>query len=71
MLEINLGGVFIPAVLVWAGVAFVFSILMARVLALTGFYRLLWHRALFNFAIFVILWGGISGGAYYLAFCGT
>ncbi len=71
MLEINLGGVFIPAVLVWAGAAFVFSILIERVLDRAGSYRLVWHRALFNFAIFVILWGTISAGAYYLAFCGT
>jgi len=68
MLEINIGGVFVPAALVWAGAAFLLSSIIERVLSRTRFYRLVWHRALFDFAIFVLLWGMISAGAYYLAF---
>ena len=68
MLEINIGGVYVPAALVWAGAAFVLCILIERILGRTGFYRLVWHRALFDLAVFVILWGAISAGAYHLAF---
>lgn len=71
MLEINIGGVYVPAALVWAGAAFMLCLLIERILARTGFYRLVWHRALFDLAVFVILWGMISAGAYHLAFYGT
>lgn len=71
MLETNIGGVYVPAALVWAGAAFVLSILVERLLGWTGFYRLIWHRALFDLAVFVILWGAISAGAYHLAFSGA
>jgi hypothetical protein len=30
------------------------------VLAWAGFYRLVWHRSLFDLALFVILLGGIT-----------
>jgi len=68
MLEISIGGVFVPAALVWAGSAFVLSSLIDRLVSRTRFYRLVWHRGLFDFAIFVLLWGAISAGAYHLAF---
>jgi len=71
MLEINIGGVYVPAALVWAGAAFVLSLLAERVLAHAGCYRLIWHRALFDLALFVILWGAISVGAYQMAFSGA
>ena len=68
MLEINIGGVYVPAALVWAGAAFVLSLLVERVLVRTGCYRLVWHRALFDLAIFVILWGAVTASAYEMAF---
>lgn len=71
MLEINVGGVYVPAPLVWAVAAFVLFILIERVVSRTGFYGRVWHRALFELAVFVILWGAISGGAYHMAFSDT
>jgi len=68
MLEINLQGVYVPAPLVWAGVAFVLCGLFDRLLSRTRLYRLVWHRGLFDAAVFVILWGAISAVAYHLAF---
>jgi protein AaeX len=68
MQELNFGGVFVPAALVWAAAAFVLSSLIGRVLSRTGFYQLVWHRALFDFSIFVLLWGAISAIPYHLAF---
>ena len=70
MLEINVGGVYVPAPLVWAVAAFVLANLIERVLSRTSFYVLVWHRALFELALFVALWGAISAGAYRMAFSG-
>jgi hypothetical protein len=58
MAEFGIGGVFIPALLVWAAIALLLSILLRRLLAACGFYRLVWHRALFDLALTVILLGG-------------
>ncbi len=71
MLEINVGGVYVPALLVWAGAAFLLTGLVERACARAGFYTLVWHRALFDLAVFVILWGAISAGVYHISFSGT
>ena len=68
MQEVNFGGVFVPAVLLWAAAAFVVSSLLTRALSRTGFYAFVWHRALFDVSLFVILWGAISAIAYQTAF---
>ncbi len=57
--EIDIYGVFVPDLMVWFVVAFVLSVPIRRLLALVGFYRLVWHRALFDVALFVILLGGV------------
>jgi hypothetical protein len=33
---------------------------LRRLLARAGFYRLVWHRPLFDFALYVILVGGVA-----------
>jgi len=70
MLEINVGGVYVPAPLVWAVAAFVLSNRIERLLSRTRIYAFVWHRALFELAVFVVLWGAISAGAYHMAFSG-
>jgi hypothetical protein len=68
MQEVNFGGVFVPAALLWAGAAFVVFSLLTRALTRTGFYALVWHRALFDVSLFVIVWGAISAIAYHISF---
>ena len=68
MQEISLSGVFVPAALLWAGVAFFLSSVISRLLSRTGFYALVWHRALFDFALWLILWAAISAIPYHVAF---
>lgn len=58
--EVNIAGVFIPAILIWALVAVAIGFLVRRVLTLIGFYRLVWHRGLFDLALFFILWGSVA-----------
>jgi hypothetical protein len=55
--EVDLFGVFVPSLLVCAVAAYGLTALTTRLLARTGFYRLVWHRALFDTALFVVLWG--------------
>ena len=71
VLEINVGGVYLPAPLVWAVAAFVLSNIIERLLSRTRLYGFVWHRALFELAVFVFLWGAISAGAYHMAFSGN
>jgi hypothetical protein len=55
--EIDIYGVLVPALLLWLIVAFALSALLRRLMQRFGLYRLVWHRALFNFALYVCLLG--------------
>jgi len=68
--EIDLHGVFVSGLLVWAVVAYVVTALLTRLFARLKLYRLVWHRALFDFAVYVIVWGGVAMAASRLAFRG-
>lgn len=57
--EMNIFGVFVPALLVYAAVAFGFKEGVCRLLLRLGAYRFVWHRPLFDTALFVLLLGGI------------
>jgi hypothetical protein len=54
--ESDIGGVFLSSVLITAVIALAISFVIRRLLALTGAYRFVWHPALFDTALFVILW---------------
>jgi hypothetical protein len=66
--EFDIYGVYFPAFAVFAAIAFLLQIvLINRVLNACGFYRFVWHRALFDLAIFVILLGVVTAaGASFL-----
>ena len=55
--ELNLGGVFIPPLLAFSFLAALPFALLRKVFLLTGLYRLVWHRALFDIALYVVLVG--------------
>jgi protein AaeX len=61
--ELDIYGVYIPIFVVVAGVAFLLQILLKRVLDACGLYRFLWHRALFDLAMYVILLGLVTAAA--------
>ena len=47
--------------LLWAAIALGLSAVLRRVLAAIGFYRFVWHRALFDLAVTVLLlWGTVA-----------
>ncbi|SFF15443.1 DUF1656 domain-containing protein [Methylobacterium sp. 13MFTsu3.1M2] len=55
--ELDLYGVFVPSLAAWMLIAFALSLRVRRVLARTGFYRMVWHRPLFDLALYVVLLG--------------
>jgi hypothetical protein len=57
--EINILGVFVPAVLVLMLIAYVIKRVLVSLLALTGIYQFVWHRALFDFCLYVFIFGAM------------
>jgi hypothetical protein len=58
--EFDIYGVYFPAFVVFAAIAFLLQLVIKRLLDAVGFYRLVWHRALFDLAIYVILLGVVT-----------
>jgi len=58
--EIDIGGVYITPFLAWAIVALVINTVLMRLLTRFGFYRIVWHRYLFDTALFVILFTAVT-----------
>jgi hypothetical protein len=57
--EIDIYGVFVSPLLLWLVLALVASSVIRRLLVRAGFYRIVWHRPLFDLALLVILLGGV------------
>ena len=59
--EFDIYGVYFPAFAVFAAIALLLQVVVInRLLDALGFYRLVWHRALFDLAIYVILLGVVT-----------
>jgi len=58
--EVDIYGVYIPTLGALAIIAFVINAILRRVLAAAGFYRLVWHRPLFDTAMYFCLLGAIA-----------
>lgn len=58
--EISLHGLYVPTLLLLAVAALVCTRAFGRLLLRLGFYRFVWHPALFEFALFGILLGSFS-----------
>jgi hypothetical protein len=58
--EIDIGGVFITPFLAWAVIAMIINAVLSRLFTRFGLYRLVWHRHLFDLAIFIILFAGVT-----------
>jgi hypothetical protein len=55
--EIDVLGVFVPSVMVLMFIAYLVNLVIRSVLARIGFYRLVWHRSIFDLGIYVIVLG--------------
>jgi hypothetical protein len=59
--EFDIYGVYFPAFAIFAAIAFLLQVLVInRFLRSIGFYRWVWHRALFDLAVYVILLGFVT-----------
>jgi protein-S-isoprenylcysteine O-methyltransferase Ste14 len=58
--EVSIYGLYGPPLLLLTLAALVVSRLINLVLAKTGFYRVVWHPALFDFSLFVIVLGALT-----------
>ncbi len=64
--ELDISGIFIPTFLAVMGIAWLLFLALHAVLSRTGFYRLVWHRALFNTALYALLLGAVDTFSRYL-----
>jgi Protein of unknown function (DUF1656) len=55
--ELDIYGVFVPALGAWMLAAYAMYLLASRVLNWGGVYRYVWHRPLFDLALYVLLLG--------------
>ena len=61
--EFDIYGVYVPAFAVFAAIAFVLQVVIKRFLDAYGVYRFVWHRPLFDLAMYVVLLGVVTAAA--------
>lgn len=60
--QIDINGIYVHPLLIAAIVAYAVSLPIEWALARVGFYRFVFHRGLFDFALVVVLWGLVAAG---------
>jgi len=58
--DLDIGGVFLPLLLVLMLFTYVLFLGVHALLNRVHFYRLVWHRALFNVALYALLLGAVD-----------
>jgi hypothetical protein len=58
--EVSLYGIYVPPLLLLMLPALLISRVLSSVLGRVGLYRLVWHPALFDLSLFVIVLGSLS-----------
>jgi hypothetical protein len=58
--EVSLYGIYVPWLLLLSLLSLGASRALSHLLARLGFYRLVWHPALFDFALYILVLGGLS-----------
>ena len=58
--ELDISGVFLPTLLVMMLASYLLFLGIHAVLNRVHFYRLVWHRALFNVALYAVLLGAVD-----------
>nr|WP_281354529.1 DUF1656 domain-containing protein [Pseudomonas akapageensis] len=56
----DISGVFLPTVLVMMAITYLLYLLVHGLLTRVHFYRLVWHRALFNVGLYAVLLGAVD-----------
>lgn len=58
--ELDIGGIFLPTLLGIMAIAYGLFLVAHALLNRVHFYRLVWHRALFNVALYTVLLGAVD-----------
>ncbi len=58
--ELDLYGIYVPTLAVVALGAYFANVMAQRLLARAGFYRLVWHRPLFDAAMYFCIFGAAA-----------
>jgi hypothetical protein len=61
--EFDVYGIFVPALVIYAIIAFLLAFVVRQFLDVVGFYHLVWHRPLFDLCIFAIMFGAVTAAA--------
>ncbi len=64
--DLDISGVVLPTLLVLMGITFGLYLVVHGLLTRVHFYRLVWHRALFNVALYALLLGAVDSLSRYL-----
>ena len=64
--DVDISGVFLPTLLVLMGITYVLFLVVHGLLTRIHFYRLVWHRALFNVGLYALLLGAVDSLSRYL-----
>ncbi|AIG04088.1 membrane protein [Pseudomonas fluorescens] len=64
--DLDISGVFLPTLLVLMGITYGLYLVVHGLLTRVHFYRLVWHRALFNVALYALLLGAVDSLSRYL-----
>jgi len=64
--DLDISGVFLPTLLVLMGITYLLYLGVHAVLTRLHFYRLVWHRALFNVGLYALLLGAVDWLSRYL-----
>jgi protein AaeX len=58
--EFDIYGVYFPIFVVFAAIALLLQLVVRRLLDVFAFYRFVWHRPLFDLALYVIMLGAVT-----------
>jgi hypothetical protein len=57
--ELDIYGVFVPTLFAWLLLAYAAYLVVRQALAWSGIYLYVWHRPLFDVALYIILLGAV------------
>jgi apolipoprotein N-acyltransferase len=64
--DLDISGVIVPTLMVLMGITYLFYLVVHALLTRAHFYRLVWHRALFNVGLYAVLLGAVDTLSRYL-----
>lgn len=64
--DLDISGVFVPTLLVLMGITYLLYLGVHALLTRAHFYRLVWHRALFNVGLYAVLLSAVDTLSRYL-----